>query len=495
LKVVEHVTGRAIITGRDNGQLSLLSVEPARFGHRLAQFVPSSTPTSGLDDTSQQTAEQETINSLDVLESASGNLIAAATKSVVRVYGLPEEDASEVTPLNTYDLRNGVFTSSSARLCHAKWMEGGKSLALALTGCSDPLRYLELTPSGWTHHTAAKNVDLERQFDIKFDRTICPNSLEPVYRHGGSRGGTSLLLSAWRDGTCRQVACQRQEQGCAVGLIICYRLQDLRTPSPFDAVYQDNVDPWSDAEALMAYGTERFVVGGGQGVTVKVFDFRWTKRYYHTSGLSCLDRTPFPPPHQPFLRPPTTELRGRALCDHARGLSCHWHDLSRRVYYRPNSKYFLANSLRAFSGSSIWSMAKATDMSPNFYIGISGGVIEANLEPCPDTYPPDTATADSNFGVEDWRAAAPPESGYKSRALIPSMMEIGDGYAFKGNDRSIVLPRLLTFQGPRDWSESNGDLRKHHRLDIGYQDVTKGAKSSMPDVGRVSQNLWYRMQS
>lgn len=205
LKIVRHGSGRAIITGRHNGQLSLLSAEPGRFGERIAWFGCPSTAASETGSISQQTHEQQTINSVDIFQGDAQTLIAAATHSAVKVYGLPEDDTAEVAPLGTYDLKCGIITSSSTRLCRARWMEQGQSLALALTGCSDPLRYITLTPSGWTHHSAAKNAELERQFDIKFDRTICPNSLEPVHRHAVARGGTSLLLSSWRDGTCRQV--------------------------------------------------------------------------------------------------------------------------------------------------------------------------------------------------------------------------------------------------------------------------------------------------
>lgn len=236
----------------------------------------------------------------------------------------------------------------------------------------------------------------------------------------------------------------------------------MRTPSPFDAVYQDNVDPWSNTETLMAYGTERFVAGG-EGLTIKIFDFRWTKGYYHTSGLSCLDRAPFPAPHQPFLKPPASAPEVRAVCDHVRGLPCRWHELSRRIHYRPNVTYFVSDPSRSIRTSSVWSLARASDVSPNFYLGLSGCVIEANLEQS------DTAMVDPNFGFHDWRAAPPPESGYSGKPLVPSLMEIGDGYAFKWNDQPIVLPNLMPHRRPRVWRGVPGLLKKHHRLDDGYQ--------------------------
>ncbi|KAK4242802.1 hypothetical protein C8A03DRAFT_29035 [Achaetomium macrosporum] len=448
IKIVQRGSGQAIITSRHNGQLSLLSAERDRFGECTAKFTP------GFDSSreSRKPLEQETANSLDVLDDGHKGLLAAAERSCLRIYELPEGDITEMTPLTTYNMGDAAFTSNSARLGGARWMEQGESIALALSGTEDPLRYLALTPSGWTLHAAAKSERIAKEFDIKYERTICPNSLEPVQRHAGAKGATSLLLSAWKDGTIR--------------------LQDLRTPSPFDAVYQDNVDPWSNTESLMSYGTERFVAGAAEGLAIHVFDFRWTKGYYHTSGLPCLGRIPIPRPPQPFLEHPSTRSAARARCDHVKGLPCYFHSLSKTLYYRPNAKYFLSDPRRyAPKGGGVWSLARGSDISPNFYMGISGGVIEAVLEQTPSTYPPDSSTAvvDPNFGFDDWRAKAPPESGFASKPLNPAMMETGDGYSFKGNDRSIRLPSLRWYQGPQEWLSNS--LTGHHRFDLGYHQV------------------------
>ncbi|KAH6842814.1 hypothetical protein B0I37DRAFT_407789 [Chaetomium sp. MPI-CAGE-AT-0009] len=448
IKIVKHGSGRAIVTGRHNGVLSLLSAEQDRFGEHIAQF--SSVTDSGIN--TRQLSEPGTINALDVVDSSKGPLVAAASRTDLRIYGLPEDPSAEIAPSTTYDLKERHLMPDSARLGGARWMGDGESIALALVGCKDPLRYLALTPTGWSHHAVGKSKRMEDEFNIDCDSTISPNSLEPVYLHSGAKRGTSLLLSSWKDGTIR--------------------LQDLRTSSPFDAVYQDNVDPWSVAESLMAYGTERFIAGGGDGLTIQVFDFRWTKGYYHTSGLSCLDSPPFPRPHQPFMKPVSTEANDRSRCDHLMGLPCRWHELSRNLYYRPNAKYFLSNSLRHFKLCSVWSLARPSDISPNFYVGISGGVVEVNLEQTPDTYPPETVTVDPNFGTGDWRAAAPAASNYKSQPLVPALMETGDGYSYSGNDRSILLPGLVRYQGPAEWMATRGPLAKHHRLDNGYQQAS-----------------------
>ncbi|KAL2162208.1 hypothetical protein VTH06DRAFT_7121 [Thermothelomyces fergusii] len=423
VKLVKHPSGRAVVAGRHNGELALLSAEPDRFGERIAQFGPVAEQNNNV----QQLSEPDAINSLDVLHNSSSLLLAAASKSTLRIYGLPEDDPEMVSPLTTYDLKETVLAASSARLGGVRWLGNGDTIAMAL------------------------NERVEKEFNISPARTVTPNSLEPVhYLHSGARRGTDLLLSAWKDGTIR--------------------LQDLRTPSHFDAVYQDNVDPWSNAESLMAYGTERFVAGGSDGLTIHVFDFRWPKAYYHTSGLPCLGRSPFPRPHQPFMTPPKAGLGRGARCDHVAGSRCRWHGLSRELYFRPNAKFFLSNSLRQYTSSSVWSLARASDMSPNFYIGLTGGVIEATLERTPDTYPPDTATVDPNFGFDDWRAGVPSWVGYTAKPLWPSLMETGDGYSYKGNDRSILLPALNRHHGPAEWMASRGELASHHRLDNGYQE-------------------------
>lgn len=200
VRLVTHRSGRAIIAGRHNGELALLSAEPDRFGERIARFGPKTEQNYSL----QQLSEPDTINSLDILHHSNGQLLAAAAKSTIKIYNLPDDDTEMISPLTTYDLTENVLATSSARLGGARWLDNGDTIAMALVGSRHPLRYLARTPTGWSHHAAAKNDRLEREFGISPARTVCPNSLEPVhYLHSGARRETSLLLSAWKDGTIR----------------------------------------------------------------------------------------------------------------------------------------------------------------------------------------------------------------------------------------------------------------------------------------------------
>jgi len=148
------------------------------------------------------------VASLDVR----GGRVAVAGKAEVVVWDLPLEadlggrEEVEVRPSLVYDLGEKVFRASRRGLqrpqvCRATWMGDGM-MALALKGVDDPLRYLEMTPTGWTHRTAVKSARLEEKFGIEYGN-ICPSSLTPVQPLASSRGGTSLLLSAWRDGSIR----------------------------------------------------------------------------------------------------------------------------------------------------------------------------------------------------------------------------------------------------------------------------------------------------
>jgi len=194
-----HNGTRDILAGRVNGDLSLLSAQPDRFGKHLANFdtCHADSPISGVQPS--ETIRQSTILSLDVLN----GLVAASTKENVTMYRLPQNgDSIKIAPLEILDPLPRVSEPTGVTVANARWMGDNEVLAVALRGSTFPLRYLTGTPNGWSASDAAKNADLEKQFDIDYGR-ICPNSIQPVKPHANTKGGTSLLLSSWRDGSCR----------------------------------------------------------------------------------------------------------------------------------------------------------------------------------------------------------------------------------------------------------------------------------------------------
>jgi len=110
------------------------------------------------------------------------------------------------------------------------------------------------------------------------------------------------------------------------------------------------------------------------------------------------------------------------------------------------------------NGNGIWSLAKGSDMSPNFYIGVSGGVIEAKLELW------------NGIGTNEYSSDVEPAPG---RPYLGLMMETGDGLMYKHNDRAIRIPRMWP---PRPGIDEESaverlpsELKNHHRLDRRFQ--------------------------
>lgn len=242
---------------------------------------------------------------------------------------------------------------------------------------------------------------------------------------------------------------------------------DIRTPSAHDMIYQDNIQPSDSIGTLLTYGTERFIGGSLDGAKVKIFDFRWTREYYHTDGLPCATYDPFPAAYQPFVSKSHSKIPEPDCCNHQRGLRCRWHKGSRDLYHRPNAMFMFSEDIphRLRSNLSVTSMAKGSDISPNFYVGISGGVIEATLSSS------DTNETDPNLGFADWSRGESTQTGYKTIDLRTSMMEIGDGRSSRHNGQNIRLPYVYKDEDS-DLAALSGIssvLRRQHRLDSRFQ--------------------------
>ena len=442
LALIEHPNGDvAFLEGRDSGSLTLRSAQAHDFGSVISSLDPryASEPSSRSHVAAiTSKPAQETINTLDItLEGTNLSHVAATTNDGILFYSLEGVPNRSLAPVAYYDL------NSHAQLRAAKWMGSTDTLAIAVKSeFTEPtLRYLSVTSTGFTDSFAAKMSNLEHHFSSG-EGKVCEYSLTPVKTSAG-QVGTNLLLSAWRDGTCR--------------------LQDLRTPSVFDQTYQDLINPYDRLEVLMTYGTERFVGGGLDGTTIKVFDLRWPKQYHYTATLPCTPDNPYPAPSQSRQSPPglstLPRAQRRAVCDWTHNQRCSWHELSRRVYYRPNADIFLAKSLQTRKGGrgGIWSLAKPADYAPHFYVGISGGIIEARLQS--DT--PGTLN-DPHMGFGD--------DPYHQN-LEPALMEAGDGSLYQ-RDQVTRIPRMRgTVAGSyRNLSGVSSDISaSHHRLDRRFQ--------------------------
>lgn len=451
VSLVEDVCGKAgklgVLVGRDNGHLALLSADTSTFGERLGDLNPR----HAIDE--EPTWSQRTVNSLDL--SPTRDVVAATTKAGVFLYSLPEETGCEIAPSTYYDLTSQGINLKQSVLGNAKWM-GGHTLALGLSGGKDALRFTTVTSTGFQELQTIRSDSLEDRFGLNHEKGfLCPSSLTPINPWSVMGGtGSDLLLSAWRDGTIR--------------------LQDIRTPTPFDLVYMDNFDPWNDFETLLPYGTSHFVAGGASGAAINIFDFRWSQQYYHTTALPCGSSKPRPEPTQPFLRKPAHLSRDATRCDHVKGVNCRWHSLSQHIYYRPTAKMMFLQSIPDARNShhriGVSSLARASPLSPDFYIGISGGVIESNLSTTLAVEGDSPHEYDPHFGYVASDAASMKGSGYSIKSETASLMEIGDGLMSLQNDSMVRMPVM---RGPfARWAGKEAGVPeavlRRHRLDARY---------------------------
>ncbi|TEA20362.1 hypothetical protein C8034_v000211 [Colletotrichum sidae] len=422
-----------LLTGRANGDLSLVSASPGSAGQTLSSFkIPK--PVGTLEATSWTS-----IGSIDTLPNRTS--VIAGNRATVSLFPLDLDATGEAAPLDSQSF--GTPGLDRTQYLHAVKAMSNDTIACAIGGDRDPIRYLTISPAGFTPNNASKNPGLLASCRIDVNKKSTVRAIQPV--KPGPFGHTNLLLSAWDDGTCR--------------------LTDLRTPSPYDVLYRDMYQPFEAVSSLITYGSDRFVAGSAETEALKIFDFRWSKSYYHSSALPCWNGTPFPDPIR------ETSSRSLSLanvkCDHFRREPCVWHRLSREDHYRPNSRLHIMQFKGAprASNSGIFSLAKASDVSDSFYVGLAGAVAEFS-----------TAGGDNQDGVPSAAVTAAEKRGLKASPSLFSFAETGDGKLSPGISMSIYMPRLIQRFGTEiDGPQYGGWYKRQtpknavwHRWDSGF---------------------------
>ncbi|KAI1194425.1 hypothetical protein F5X97DRAFT_276919 [Nemania serpens] len=410
-----------VIVGRANGDLRLLSVGATSFGRTLMHFRPS--PSSSV--------HQHEIQAIDV-DSDSSTMVAG-TREGVWLYSVQDDDLvvsdkvaepSYVDPITSISLKSAQ-QSAPFEFIRSTKMLNKDTIAVALNRSLDPVRVLTVTPTG-LEMSAPARIPNEHYSAGANPRTV--RALLPIDVRSIASGGGSVFLSSWDDGTIR--------------------LQDLRTSSPVDRVYQDNFEVTAPINALISYGLERFVAGSAYSHTLKIFDFRWARGYYHTDSLPCTSNSPYPTPRPPTIVDQPDYHNDRPLCNHVIGRFCQWHSLSRHDFYRPNCNIYLP--FRRSESSPIYSLAKPSDISSTIYAGLSGQLVEFSLK--------------SGMHSPSVSSTAPLYSRQRGKL---SILETGDGSAILDISKCQLVPKI------RRQSFSNESCsafaRRYHRLDESLQ--------------------------
>ncbi|KAF2971583.1 hypothetical protein GQX73_g2025 [Xylaria multiplex] len=413
-----------VVVGRANGDLRLLSIGESNFGRTLMHFRPS--PNSSI--------HQNEIRAIDV--DSGSSVIAASTRESVWLYPVQTgnqaqskniPDSPYIDPITTLSLKDSQKSSSFDFIRSTK-IFNKDTIAVALNRSFDPIRVLTITQTGLETSAVPRFLD-EHPYIGSSPRTV--RALLPVDVRSITGGGGNVLLSSWDDGTIR--------------------LQDLRTPSPIDRVYQDNFEVATPINALISYGLERFVAGSAYSHMLKVFDFRWTRGYYHTDSLPCSSNSPYPTPKPPTIVNEPEYYDNRPACDHVLGRLCRWHMLSRHDFYRPNCNIYLP--FRNYASSPIYSLAKPSDTSATLYAGLSGLLMEFTLKSCVYTNSIPTTN----------------QLSYVRQRGKVAVLETGDGAAILDISKCQRVPEIRRQLFSND-EYSSAVARKQHRLDEALQD-------------------------
>ncbi|KAI0965313.1 hypothetical protein F4678DRAFT_453090 [Xylaria arbuscula] len=413
--------GLGVVVGRADGDLRLLSTDDSTFGRTLMQYRPS----PGFS------AHQHEIRAIDVDNDS--NIIAASARESVLLYPIQSHDhtllagtdAPSVDPLTAVSLKDSQQSSPFDFIRSMKILNK-ETIAVALNRSFDPIRVLNVTPTGLEVSAPTRILD-ENHYMGSSPRTV--RALLPVDIRSVASGSGNVLLSSWDDGTIR--------------------LQDLRTPSPVDRVYQDNFEVATPINALISHGLERFVAGSAYSHMLKVFDFRWTRGYYHTDALPCSSRSPYPTPRPPTIVDEPQYHNDQPVCNHMLARPCRWHALSRHDFYRPNCNIYLP--FRNYASSPIYSLAKPSDVSPTIYAGLSGLLVEFTLK--------------SGMQSTSISNANPLYTRQRGKVAV---LETGDGSAILDISKCQRVPEIR-----RQSFSNNEDIgttaRRQHRLDEALQ--------------------------
>ncbi|KAI1494946.1 hypothetical protein F5X96DRAFT_615059 [Biscogniauxia mediterranea] len=452
---------RALV-GRANGDLRLLSVGGDNFGDTLVRFHPPSTEKTAI--------EQKEIQALDHCDRT--GILAAGTRENILLYplggrdnaylGEPDENDDDdddnddhddtdaqntadgllVKPLHSISLKDAPETMPFEFIRSVKFVNRD-TIAISLNNSYKPIYYLNVTPTGLSISSPPPSVVTDAIDDHSSlqsgPRTV--RALLPVDTSSCAGSSGNALLSSWDDGTIR--------------------LQDLRTPSAADRIYQDNFEVSTPTNALVSYGLERFVAGSARTHMVKIFDFRYhhqqqfssgsvsssPNRYFHTEALACGPDAPHPMPKPPTVVPPPAFLGDDTpRCDHARGIVCRWHVLARHDFYRPNCNVYLpVHEYRSNSNSNtspVYSLARPSDVSPTLYAGLSGVLAEMTLKSGNSFTPPSFGRANAS-GVGAANGGRPARDAmYEVFGGWVAVLENGDGGAVDDVAKCQRVPQI-----------------------------------------------------
>ncbi|KAL7787485.1 hypothetical protein V8C37DRAFT_390482 [Trichoderma ceciliae] len=395
ISIIERQQFSEAVVGRATGDLQLLSFEDGTPSEASQRLLPTHDDT-GIQSENPLTRQSPGQRAVSWTEwQPDAKLLASCRSSLLTLHNLSSTEEATLKPVLYYDVSGDSLAGEISLLRSVKFMSHDV-VACGLGGCSEPLRWAKIRPTGLEFFKVAKKSGMGKD-NAAVDSTkrlaekTTVRSIQPV-----TMMNENLLLSAWDDGS--------------------HRLSDLRCPSDHDVLYRDGFQPYQSSSSMLVYGSERFVAGNNYSPDIRFFDFRFPKPYHHSSAMPCAANAPVPGrPHQYGTVNDIDGLQIGAVekCDALCGRKCTWHRLSSLDSWRPDAVLNISSA----SMDRIHCLAKASDLSTSFYCGVRGALVEATYALGEDVY--SGAAVSHRSAPEGWQAHDP-----KGRV---SLMETGVG--------------------------------------------------------------------
>ncbi|KAL7924727.1 hypothetical protein ACQKWADRAFT_285796 [Trichoderma austrokoningii] len=403
ISIIQRQQFPEVVVGRATGDLQLLAAKDATLSDAFQKFTPS----HDADDSSKTPLTRRSPGQRAVSWTEwqpDGQILASCRSSGLTLYNLSDTEEAVLKPVLVYDVSQDSAADEISLLRSVKFM-GQDVVACGLGGCSDPLRWAKIRPTGIEM--------LKKSVGGESEKTTV-RSMQPV-----ARMNENLLLSAWDDGS--------------------HRLSDLRSPLGHDVLYRDGFQPYQASSSLLVYGSERFVAGNNCSPDIRFFDFRFPKAYHHTSAMPCSANAPTP--GRPFQFSDIGETNGlqiqeTGVCNASCGQTCTWHRLSKQDSWRPDAVIHIYSA----SMDRVHCLAKASDLSTSFYCGVRGALVEATYALGEDVY--SGAAVSRRSAPEGWQASDP--EGRVS--LMETGVGLRDGEAQLEEQTQTRMPELYYYE-------------------------------------------------
>jgi hypothetical protein len=202
LSVIERGGSAEILVGRANGDLHLVTASGDQFGNIVQSLASPEEASPGAGRLPRKSPGQIALTWTEWEPEM--NLVASCKQSYLTLYDIHDTETENMKPILSYDLSQDSAPGETSLVRSAKFLSGD-TIACALGGTREPVRWAQLTPTGPEFFMAAKNQDaldyLASTTEVTTDSRTTVRAIETV----GRSHNDSLLLCAWDDGTYRSV--------------------------------------------------------------------------------------------------------------------------------------------------------------------------------------------------------------------------------------------------------------------------------------------------